>query len=108
MKSIKKTAKPELFAIISVIYNEMLFESIPLELNDPLNSELVHKLSEEGTSDMKMLKFPTEETKFVIISKEQLSNSIVEIEIVEIIPEPEVEPELEVKPKRSRKKTEEK
>ena len=104
MKSIKKTAKPELFAIISVIYNEMLFESIPLELNDPLNSELVHKLSEEGTSDMKMLKFPTEETKFVIISKEQLSNSIVEIEIVEIIPEPE----LEVKPKRSRKKTEEK
>lgn len=107
MKSIKKTQQVELFAIISVIYNEMLFESIPLDLEDPLNSELVHKLSEEGTSDMKMLKFPTEEAKFVIISKEQLTNSIIEIEIVEIVPEPPVI-ESEVKPKRTRKKSDEK
>lgn len=90
----------DIYAVITVIYDDFAFESIPLDLEDPVNSELIHKISEEGTSKLTMLKFPTTETKFVVISREQLDSCIIEIEIIEIPSEPVKEP---VKRTRSKK-----
>jgi len=80
----KQEAYPKTFAIITAIYKELAFESIPIELEDDSpNTQLFLDLSETGTTDMKMIKFPTDVNKFVIFSKEQINETLFEIEIIE-------------------------
>lgn len=72
------------FAIISAIYKGNKYTSIPLELKpNSENIKLVLTLSESGTTTSTTIKFPISETKFMIFSKEQLDETLFEIEIIE-------------------------
>jgi hypothetical protein len=45
------------------------------------NSETIYGLSTYGTTDLPLLKFPTSETSEIIISKYQLDESLIEIQL---------------------------
>lgn len=72
------------YAIIKIYHEKNVYQSIPLELedNNP-HTQLIKDISDLGTSHLKMLKIPTSDVSFVVISKEQLNNSVIEIEIVD-------------------------
>jgi len=72
------------YAIIKINHGGNCYESIPLELldNNP-HTQLVKDISEKGTSHLKMLKIPVSLTSFVVVSKEQLNNSVIEIVITD-------------------------
>lgn len=75
------------YAIITVYHTSGVFTSLPMEMADGASeTQLILKLSEEGTDGLNMLKFPTSEASFVIFSKSQLEESVVEIEVLD--PEP--------------------
>lgn len=70
------------YATIKIYHENNVYESIPLELEDSHpHTQLVKDISEMGTSHLKMLKIPTSDTSFVVVSKEQLNNSVIEIVI---------------------------
>ena len=72
------------FAIINAIYKGNTYTSIPLELiPNSDNLKLILTISESGTSSSTSIKFPTSETKFIVFSKEQLDETLFEIEIIE-------------------------
>jgi len=82
-----KTIDKNKFAIITAIYKGERFNSIPLELVDNSdNLKLVLTLSETGTDTTNMIKFPTSNTKFIIFSKEQLFETLFEVEILDSAP----------------------
>lgn len=86
-------------AIISVHHANKEHISIPLLLEDGhQHTKLIRDISDNGTSHLKMLKFPTSEISFVVISKEQLNNSVVEIFIL-----PDEEEEKKEKKTRTKK-----
>ena len=76
------------YAIITVIYKNLEYESLPLDLDEdsPIN-DIVMTLSEEGTSKLQMLKLPMDENSFMIFSKEQLIESLIKVSIFDV-PEP--------------------
>jgi hypothetical protein len=70
------------FATITAIYRGERYKSIPLELvENSDNIRLVITLSEQGTSASNMLKFPISQTSFMIFSREQLNETLFEVEI---------------------------
>lgn len=69
------------YARIKVVYNKMNFYSMWLDLDEDENEIIIHTLSDQGTSGMKLLKIPVSDSKFIIISKEQLDNSLIVIEL---------------------------
>lgn len=74
------------FAVITAYYKDKKFVSIPLGLtSDGANMKLILALSETGTSGKTMLKFPTSETSFVILSREQLDETLIEVEILDSV-----------------------
>lgn len=75
------------FAVITAIYKGEKYKSIPLELiQNSDNIKLVLTLSENGTSASNMLKFPISNTAFMVFSKEQLNETLFEIEIMDALP----------------------
>lgn len=62
---------------IRVQYNEQLYESMWLEMNNENHQELVYSISENGTTDLNALKIPISERSFIVISREQLDNSVI-------------------------------
>lgn len=84
------------YAIIKIYHGENCYESIPLELEDNHpHTQLVKDISEKGTSHLKMLKLPISLSSFIVVSKEQLNNSVIEIVIIE----------KEIKQTRTKRKT---
>ena len=70
-------------AIIKIYHEKNEYTSIPLELEDShAHTQLIKDISDLGTSHLKMLKIPTSELSFVVISREQLNNSVIEITII--------------------------
>lgn len=69
------------YARIKVVYNKMNFYSMWLDLDEDENELIIHTLSDQGTSGMKLLKLPVSDFKFIIISKEQLESSLIVIEL---------------------------
>jgi len=75
------------YAIITVYHKSRIFTSLPMEMVDgATETQLVLKLSEEGTDGLNLLKFPTSDSSFMIFSKSQLVESVVEIQVLD--PEP--------------------
>lgn len=71
------------YAIIKIYHEKNVYESIPLQLEDSNpHTQLIKDISDLGTTHLKMLKIPTSDLSFVVISKEQLNNSVIEIVIV--------------------------
>jgi len=74
-------------AIITAIYKQQKYSSAPLELlPNSDNIKLIMSLSDSGTSSLNMIKFPTSATSFIIFSKEQLAETLFEIEILDMSP----------------------
>lgn len=72
------------FAVITAIYKDKKYTSIPLELvQDSDNMKLVMVLSESGTELTNIIKFPVSDKKFVVISKSQLYETLFEVEIMD-------------------------
>lgn len=77
-----KKQEPNKYAVITAIYKGDRYSSIPLEMaQDSDNIKLIMTLSETGTETTNMIKFPTSETKFIIFSKDQLYETLFEVEI---------------------------
>lgn len=79
----KENIEEKYFGIITLIYNGNEYVSLPLDLNVDANTKIIMQLSENGTTELSMLKIPLSESSFIIFSKEQLNVSIVKIDIVE-------------------------
>jgi hypothetical protein len=76
------------YAIITAIYKDKVYKSIPLELiANGETVKLIMGLSEIGTSNYQTIKFATSATKFVIFSREQLLETLFEIEVLDELPE---------------------
>lgn len=69
------------YARMNVIYNDKTFTSIWMELSDDEVFNVIHNISINGTSNMESLKVPLSETRFMVISREQLDNSLIDIEL---------------------------
>lgn len=65
---------------INVIFNNSTFQSMWLELSDDETHEIILQISEFGTSKLESLKVPITESRFIIISREQLDMSLLELE----------------------------
>lgn len=88
------------FAVIVAYYKDKTYKSIPLELIDNSdNLKLVLTLSDIGTSQYTMMKLPTSMTSFIIISKEQLNETIFEVFIHDENPDIATDPKVVKKTK---------
>lgn len=75
------------YAVITAIYKGERYSSIPLELlPNSDNIKLVLTLSEVGTSSSNMIKFPVGSSAFMIFSKEQLVETLFEVNIMDELP----------------------
>lgn len=73
----------EEFVTLTVVYRDKDITSIPLLMTD--NSEvakIVMAISEQGTNALNMLKIPTSDTSFTILSKMQLNESVIRIDVL--------------------------
>lgn len=78
------TAQSPKFAKITAIYKNEKYTSIPLQLVDNNdNVKLVMTLSDFGTTTTNMVKFPITLTSFIVFSKEQLSETLFIVEILD-------------------------
>jgi hypothetical protein len=70
------------FVVITLTYRDNVMESIPMELVDGSEvAKIAYTLSESGTAGLTMLKVPLTGTSFVILSKTQLDETIVKLDI---------------------------
>lgn len=67
------------YAKIKAHYDKVIYESTWLELDDAENYDLILAISENGTSVLNALKLPLSDKKFILISREQLDCTILEI-----------------------------
>jgi len=75
------------YAVITAIYQGTRYSSIPLELlPNSDNIKLVLTLSEAGTSSSNMIKFPIGPSSFMIFSKEQLMETLFEVNVMDNLP----------------------
>jgi Holliday junction resolvase len=70
-------------AILYVTYKDKKYKSIKLDLEEEDNVQLIENISKNGTDSLLLLKFPTSAKKIIIISKKQLAESIIEIELLQ-------------------------
>lgn len=78
------TAQSPKFAKLTAIYKNERYTSIPLELVDNSdNVKLIMTLSDFGTNTTNMVKFPITQTSFIVFSKEQLSETLFIVELLE-------------------------
>lgn len=78
--------QPNNFAIITLHFKDKKFTSIPLELApNSDNIKLVMTICETGMNTFSMFKIPISETNFVVFSKDQLIETIVEVQIIDSI-----------------------
>lgn len=82
-----QSATQNKYAVITAIYKSQKYSSMPLELiPNSDNMRLLMTLSEVGTSTSNMIKFPVSATSFMVFSKEQLNETLFEIEITDMLP----------------------
>jgi len=67
------------YAKIIAYYNNHRFESMSLELEDDEIYDLILSISEHGTGGLNALKLPITDSKFILLSREQLDVTVLEI-----------------------------
>jgi hypothetical protein len=69
-------------AHLTVYFKDLIFKIVPIELQEDNGTlELITTISEKGTETFKFLKLPTSISSFIILNKEQLNNSVIDIRI---------------------------
>ncbi len=68
-------------AIIKAYYREKTFTSIPIDLSSQANIQFVMDISENGSNHLQSMKIPLSNINFIVLSKAQLSETVLEIEI---------------------------
>lgn len=80
------TSEIKEYAIISVYYKDKYFKSLPIDLSVKDHLKMVTDIAQYGTNDFKMFKLPLTETRFVVLSKSQLDETVFDIEIINELP----------------------
>lgn len=68
-------------AIITAYYRDKTYASLPIDLSTQSNIQFVMDISENGTNHLQSLKIPTSNNNFIVLSKAQLNETVIEIEI---------------------------
>lgn len=68
-------------ATITAYYRDKVYKTLPIDLSSQSNIELIMNISENGSNLLQYLKLPVSSNKFIVLSKAQLIESILEIEI---------------------------
>jgi hypothetical protein len=89
MVDLKKNETPqekEVYAVIKAIYNGKTYTSVPLLLSNTdatESTETIRYLTERGTTDLTMFKFPLSNEEYLIFSRQQLNETLFSIEMSE-------------------------
>ena len=69
-------------AIIKAFYRDKTYESLPINLSETSNIQMIMDLSENGTNHLQAFKLPLTNDKFMVFSRIQLDETLLEIEII--------------------------
>jgi len=68
-------------AIITAFYRDKTYRTLPIDLGSQSNIQMIMDISENGSNHLQSLKIPLTNNKFIVLSKAQLNETILEIEI---------------------------
>jgi hypothetical protein len=68
-------------AVITAIYRDRVYKSLPLDLAIHENIKTIMDISENGSNHLQSLKIPVSYTRFIVLSKAQLNETVLDIEI---------------------------
>lgn len=68
-------------AIITAYYRDKIYKSIPIDLKTQVNIQFVMDISENGSNHLQTMKIALSNTSFIVLSKAQLNETVLEVEI---------------------------
>lgn len=68
-------------AIITAYYRDKIYKSLPIDLSSQSNIQFVMDISENGSNHLQTIKIPVSPINFIVLSKSQLNETVLEIEI---------------------------
>lgn len=69
-------------AFVTAYYRDKTYKSIAIDLNQQANIQYIMDISENGTNHLQSMKIPLSTTHFIVLSKTQLAETVLEIEIL--------------------------
>lgn len=71
------------YCIITALYKNIVYKSIPIEIEENTEQyKFILALTTTGTSTFNMIKFPLAENEIIILSKEQINETLFTVKYI--------------------------